>query len=59
MIHDIYGAKRLGMRTILVKNNTSEPSERKINCPAVDPLEPDAVITSIDGILDVIDGFCR
>jgi putative hydrolase of the HAD superfamily len=59
MIHDIYGAKSLGMKTILVMSKTSDPTERKITCPALDPIEPDAKISSIDRILDVLDKLCK
>ena len=58
MIHDIYGAKNLGMKTILITSKAVDP-ERKINCPALDQMEPDARISSIDRISDVLDRLCK
>ncbi|HJX24276.1 MAG TPA: HAD family hydrolase [Candidatus Bathyarchaeia archaeon] len=55
MIHDIYGAKNLGMKTILIMSKANDPTGRKIICPALDPVEPDFRILSIDQISDVLD----
>ncbi|MBK5306654.1 MAG: HAD family hydrolase [Frankiaceae bacterium] len=46
---DIAGAKAVGMRAVLMTGRPVPPSD----------VEPDAVLTDLGGLLDVIDGWCR
>jgi putative hydrolase of the HAD superfamily len=45
---DVHGAKSVGMRAVLVPHST---------VPAFETAVPDAVITSLAGLMDHIDGW--